>query len=278
MGKKISTSYLKNNIVATHSISRDKFHGKFHLHDQYEIYFLLSGDVNLFVNNACYHLEKGNMLFFNKTDIHKAVTISNDIPYERITIHFNPSIISDIPLAKTDLLSCFEDKGKDGQRIVLLDLNQSDYFTNTAIKMIQKLDKGDYGSDILPLTYLIQILYMINDLYFNKRQSLKNTMSDKIQATVEYIDDHLTDNLSLDMISEDLSISKYHLCHTFKENTGTTIYQYIIVRRIALAKKLLLSGKSVTEACHESGFNDYSNFIRTFKKETGVSPGNFGKY
>ncbi len=218
------------------------------------------------------------MLIFNKTDIHKAVTLSNELPYERITIHFNPSIIRDIPIDSTNLLSCFENKDKDGQNIVLLDLNQSDYFIKTALKMIQKLKKGDYGSDILPLTYLIQLLYMINDAYSNKRHNMKNTMSSRISATLEYIDDHLTDNLSLDMISEDLLISKYHLCHTFKENTGTTIYQYIIVRRVSLAKKLLLSGKTVTEACHESGFNDYSNFIRTFKNETGISPGNFGKY
>lgn len=266
------------NIAASHSASKGRYEDKFHLHNYYEIYFFLQGDVNFFVNKSCYHLEKGNLLIFNNQDIHKAVNITDEDLYERITIHFDPNIIREICTDKTDLLACFEKKDLQDQKIVLVDSIQYDYFVTTAKKLIKKLKGNEYGSDVLTISYLIQILVMINDIYSNEKQSTKSIISPKILSTLEYIDSNLTRDLSLDKISEDLSISKYHLSHTFKNNTGTTLYQYILIKRIALAKKLLLDGKNVTEACQESGFNDYSNFIRTFKKETGLSPGNFGKY
>jgi len=55
------------------------------------------------------------------------------------------------------------------------------------------------------------------------------------------------------------------------------LHEYIIFKRVARAKKLLMEGKSVTETCHLSGFNDYSNFIRTFKRTVGISPGKYSK-
>jgi len=48
-----------------------------------------------------------------------------------------------------------------------------------------------------------------------------------------------------------------------------------VVKRVALAKELLSQGHTVLEACHLSGFHDYSNFIRTFRQTTGYTPGQF---
>ncbi|MEG2350978.1 MAG: AraC family transcriptional regulator, partial [Hungatella sp.] len=92
-----------------------------------------------------------------------------------------------------------------------------------------------------------------------------------------YIDQHLSEALSLESISTACSLDKYYLSHLFKKETESTIFQYILVKRIAQAKELLSLGSSVTEACQQSGFNDYANFIRSFKKVTGYSPGHFKK-
>ena len=194
-----------------------------------------------------------------------------------MTIHVKPQLIAPICTDKSNLLSIFENRKIGENNIALLDASQSAYYMTTAMQLIQKLNKDDFGSDVLPLTYLIQILVLIHEIYSNKIQNMDSIISPKILSTLQYIDLHLTDNLSLDRISEALSIDKYHLSHMFKEKTGSTLYQYILLKRIALAKELLLKGKSVTETCHLSGFNDYSNFIRTFKNATGISPGNFRK-
>jgi AraC-like DNA-binding protein len=70
---------------------------------------------------------------------------------------------------------------------------------------------------------------------------------------------------------------KYYLLHQFKLYTGYTIHQYVQQKRLITAKLLLKEGKSAMEACEESGFGDYANFIRAFKKAFGVPPGRYRK-
>jgi AraC-like DNA-binding protein len=67
-------------------------------------------------------------------------------------------------------------------------------------------------------------------------------------------------------------MSKYHLMHKFKSQTGYTIHSYILQKRLMMANTLIKSGRSITEACTECGFGDYSSFVRAFKKMYGQSP------
>ena len=86
------------------------------------------------------------------------------------------------------------------------------------------------------------------------------------------MEDNLLSRISLDSLAKQFSISKYYLCHIFKEETGTTIFSYLQTLRIAKAKLLLRTGKNVSEACDLAGFTNYSNFITTFKSYTGYTP------
>ena len=62
-----------------------------------------------------------------------------------------------------------------------------------------------------------------------------------------------------------------------KKETGTTVYHYVLLKRLNLARVLLAQGCRVDETCAGAGFNDYSNFIRTFKKHTGMTPAAFAR-
>jgi AraC-like DNA-binding protein/quercetin dioxygenase-like cupin family protein len=249
-------------------------HNEFHLHNSYEIYFFIQGNVNYFVEQSSYQLQKGNLLIFNNQEIHKAVNLT-DTPYERITIHFQPKLIQSLCTDKTDLLACFHNHDVGVNNITLLDTNKSNYFISTALQLIHHLENDTYGSDIMSITYLVHLLIMVNEIFENENPMMKSILSPKIIPILQYIDSHITEDLSLDIISKVMSMDKYYLSHLFKQNTGSTVYQYILAKRIALSKQLLKQGKSVTETCEQSGFNDYSNFIRTFKKATGISPGTF---
>ncbi len=266
---------IEDKILVNHFRTAEDYYDDFHIHNNYEIYYYMDGEIDFFVNKSRYHMNKGNLLFFNTQDVHKAVNLSHDVPYERFVIQFDPSTIRKMGTEKTHLLACFEEEKPDHQNIITLDLKQRQYYEQTANQLLHAMQMADFGSDILPYTYLIQLLILINKVYYNSPYHEQNIMPPQVMATLDYLDTHLTEDLSLDRIAKDLAISKYHLSHVFKKNTGTTIYQYVLIKRIALSKTLLMEGKSVTEACHGSGFNDYSNFIRTFKNITGISPGSF---
>ncbi|MCI6921709.1 MAG: AraC family transcriptional regulator [Lachnospiraceae bacterium] len=78
----------------------------------------------------------------------------------------------------------------------------------------------------------------------------------------------------LEDIHEELSL-KNTLLHQFKEYTKTTIHQYILMKRINLAKDYLESGFSPTSIYEKCGFSTYSNFYKAFTGQTGISPGNY---
>ena len=104
-----------------------------------------------------------------------------------------------------------------------------------------------------------------------------NLMPKMIMDTMDYINDHLTEKISLDDLAAELNYNGNYLSNRFKEHTGLTLRSYILSKRIDLAKSLLLAGQSVSDTCLMSGFNDYANFIRNFKRQVGMSPGRYKK-
>lgn len=248
----------------------------FHMHNVYEIYMLVKGNIHYFVEQSCYHMTSGNVILFNNQEIHKATNLS-DQPFERAVIHINPSYIRQYCTLQTNLLSCFHHKSGVSN---LLSLTPQEQETFLSLARTLSLSSNDpqYGQDVLSLSLLFQILILINQAYFRNAQAPESSpMPHRAQAIMNYVDNHLTEPLSLDSIARALSLDKYYLSRLFKSETESSIFQYILVKRIALAKELLIQGHTVTESCHMAGFNDYSNFIRSFRQITGCTPGQFKK-
>ena len=98
----------------------------------------------------------------------------------------------------------------------------------------------------------------------------------KSTGAFRLIEDQFQD-IKISEIAETLFVNESYFSKLFKEEFGLTPENYLIVRKIAEAKKYLEMGASVKEACFLSGFHNYSNFIRTFKNFEGYSPGNLEK-
>lgn len=95
-------------------------------------------------------------------------------------------------------------------------------------------------------------------------------------SAIDYINQNIFKDISIDKICSAISVTKYHFCRKFKENMGMTVMEYILKTRIALAKDILAKeGISVSEVSSRCGFSSISYFCRVFKQETGLSPLNF---
>ena len=81
--------------------------------------------------------------------------------------------------------------------------------------------------------------------------------------------------ITLSDISNHTSLSISRLAHLFKEKTGITIVQFITKKRLVLAKNLLKKGMPIHDIYQECGFQDYTSFFRTFKKEYSITPKQF---
>ena len=93
-----------------------------------------------------------------------------------------------------------------------------------------------------------------------------------MQQVITYINQHYTEPLRLQDIAARFSISQSSLSHDFVRYTNRSVYDYILYRRIMLARQLILSGQPFGEVSEQCGFFDYSNFLRAFRKHVGMSP------
>lgn len=111
------------------------------------------------------------------------------------------------------------------------------------------------------------------------RQSIYSNQSqiDLAIATKDFIKKNSESDLNLDLLSENLFISKYHLLRNFKRYYGLTPRQFLIDTRIQKSKKLLACGYTVTGTCFKVGFSSLGSFSTLFKSRTGMSPTQFQK-
>lgn len=95
----------------------------------------------------------------------------------------------------------------------------------------------------------------------------------KLKQAVDYIQDNLAREISLNELANELGISRYYFCRLFKQSIGLSPHQYVIQQRVERAEQLLLQGEmSIADVAQVCGFAHQSHLTRHFKRLTGVTP------
>jgi AraC-like DNA-binding protein len=100
---------------------------------------------------------------------------------------------------------------------------------------------------------------------------------DRILQIYKFVDENFKEIINTNTIANKVNLSVPAFCRYFKKTTKLTYTDFVNQYRITYAKKILLQGKNVSEACFNSGFENLSYFNRVFKKVTGESPSIFKK-
>jgi AraC-like DNA-binding protein len=249
----------------------------FHLHEGCEIYFLLSGDVRYFVEKNIYPMSIGELIITNPKEIHKPTFLS-DATYERISMQFNPRFVAEFNTSSYDLLRCFYHRENGEKNKIPLTKVESSELLMLFRKYEQFIQSPPPAAEQLKLCCFIEILVFINQSFEHyKTDVLKLEVHQKLSTVLDYIERHLTDDLSLNTLERELFINRYYLSKLFKRHVGSTIHEYITYKRIALAKGYLAEGLSVAETWEKSGFKDYTSFLKMFKRTVGVLPKDYLK-
>lgn len=102
--------------------------------------------------------------------------------------------------------------------------------------------------------------------------------SNSVSQTIRYLQEHHRQNVTLQAAADAVHLNPAYLSHIFSKETGITFSEYLLSCRINSAKELLAQTKDkVREVGERSGFSDYRNFCKTFKRVTGVTPQNYRK-
>ena len=109
--------------------------------------------------------------------------------------------------------------------------------------------------------------------------SQSHTSQNRIAQAIRYINQHLFEQISVQTVADAVHLSPSHFSRQFKGYTGYSPYEYIVLRRIDRAKHMLVSTQmSIKEIAYHIGYNSEENFIHSFQKNVGISPGLFRKY
>ena len=250
-----------------------------HQHSFYEIFFFLSGNVNYVIEGRNYKLRPGDILLTSSADLHCS-DVHPGKPYERIVIWLANDFFEYMQyFFDEDFTSCFTDAAINDHRLVRPDSQSIAQLKQLCIQMSRAKNSGQTGSAALTTAYLTEFLVHVSRAYYDAPDSVKQDMTEngKINQMITYINDHITEELSLDLLSSIFYTSKYYLGRQFKQFTGLTLYQYIMKKRLIIARDMLRTGSTVMDACLWCGFRDYSNFLKAFKREFGQNPSRYSR-
>lgn len=240
-----------------------------HLHIHYEIFCLISGSVNYIVENNEYPLKPGSILLIRPMEYHMAKVLSSD-KYERYCVIFSEEMI-DFVDPQRKLLIPFNSRQFGKLNI----FTPNDFSGNYPIELFKAMcidDSSPQTKRAAILSNLYALLWELLCAYENKTKEKENSSSSLTDQILMYINRHLFDDISIQSISEHFFISPSYLHRLVKNSVGTSVWKYIMLKRLSVAQNEIRNGSTAAEAAKKCGFKDYSAFYRAYVKQYGIPP------
>ena len=229
-----------------------------HIHDQLEIYVLLDGDASFMVENEIYRLQAGDAVFSRPNEIHNCI-LNTPSKHKHLCIWFDPTcsfLFSDFLANKTPNHIAPDTPSKE--RLLVL---------------YQQLLTASEQNDKQAQFYLqLEILDIFRKNLTKGGVAPARDLPTQLKDILRDLNANFAQIQSLQYFTDKYFISQSTLNRLFKRYLHTTPYLYLESKRLAHSRVLLKQGKSVLQACMDSGFPDYSNYIRLFKKRFSVTP------
>jgi AraC-like DNA-binding protein len=222
----------------------------------------MQGNVEFRIEGRLYKPSPESILLIPPNCAHGDATGTTKL-YHHISVHFFPELLD---IAERDFL-------------LSLYTAPSQYYPDLSAIRIDSLvqsimDCKAMESPFLEIALKYRIITLLTHIYQMHIQDRgKSASRDKrIQAVLEYLNNNLREHIKLDQLAGKFNINKDYLNEIFHREMGTTINQYLRVKRLVLASQELRKGANAEEAAYRAGFNDYSNFYRAYKDYFGIKP------
>ena len=234
-----------------------------HVHPECEIYINLSGDVSFMVEKSIYPITPGNVVITRPYEYHHCI-YHTDKPHRHFWILFSvPTDNSDI---MSSLFSKFFKRNTGEGNLLSFSKDKQEELLSLCHKLTDS--KLTLSEKYCGFYTLIQLLNEADTVIDEKRK-----YPQEIDTALMFIDKNFTNcAITVADIANHSRVSVNTLERHFRNTLSISPGAYLKKKRLAHAAKLLFSDKTVTEACNESGFSDYSHFISLFKSSYGITP------
>ena len=267
------TGYLNSNFKIFHLVDKGMTPIGFHFHDFHKILLLMKGNVSYCVEGRTYDLQADDIVFVPAGEVHRPVLHDTAI-YERIIIYISKDYLNTYRTDNYDLAQCLIEAHQKQSHVLRVPAFGTTKLGQIVRELEHSLDSNEYANELYHNLLFLEFMIQLNRVAIHDGiEYLSNSSSNKKMIDViDYLNEHLTDDLSIDFLAETFYLSRYHLMHAFKEETGYTIGNYLSTKRLLLARDRIRQGEPITNVCYECGFRNYSTFSRAYKKNFGCSP------
>lgn len=270
----IKTGYLDDDFRIFSLVSEEEREFQPHYHSFHKLLFFESGNVSYYVEGETYELQPFDLVLVPAGEVHRPV-IHSSLPYRRLILYLSPAFFETYKKEAVDLFHCFSLCSARASHVLRFsDLSESRLYTPLQ-ELSQCAHRPADPSDLLyQKSVLVQFLLLLNQWTEEGSPAFPaaSISSPQILQVISYINQHLSDKLSIDQIASACFLHRSYLMHLFRQETGTTIGGYLTEKRLFAARTLIQSGYPVTEAALQSGFPSYSAFYRAYFKKYGCPP------
>ena len=262
------TGYLNEQFRIFHIKDQTSKEFTYHYHDFHKVVIFISGKAAYHIEGKAYQLKPWDILLVNRHAIHRP-EIDHSVPYERFILW----IQNDIPWQ--ELLKCFQKANDRSYNLVRLNSALQEKMKDILFELENSAKSDEYGREILTQSLFLQFMVYLNRIFLEKQYIFDKksyTFDSQIASILQYINHNLKEDLSVETLSARYYVSKYHLMRKFKQETGYTLHNYIVNKRLLMARTLISNGMPVTKAAQESGFAEYSTFSRAYRKQFKTTP------
>ena len=266
-----------NGLEVTQSSRNTSFHmARHHMHNSYEIYYLISGQIQYFIEDKTYDIHAGSIVFINRNIIHRTASYG-ETPHVRFLFDIPPAYFEEIRSFFGDSLN---DLLQRNALVIRLKETAQQEIHNLCFSIRKELEeKEKLYPQRVHLSVLNLFSYILRAESSPTEENQAKTSSElKIQSIIEYLSNHAHKPISLNELSTKFFIEKTYLCHVFKASTGMTVLKYIHLRRVRFAGNLLLNtDRSISDIAAVSGYGSIAHFERVFHQHMGQAPRDYRK-
>jgi len=258
----------------SHNISAVPTKGYYHYHAAFELLFVHRGKGKVVVNQRTYDIRPGMMFVFQPFQLHIVYpNVEEGEPYERTVVHFDAVGVDAYAGAFPAVQSFYHYLWRRNLEEQCFDLTARMLFAAQICERLAAPGEAERDSSAL---LLLQLIACLRDLYGPKGITPQHGSARTqrySEQVMQWIEEHYPDEFELDRLAASLHLSKNYVSRLFRDETGTSITDYLIARRMKEACKLLQTTQWPVERIGAKvGLANASYFCQLFKRTVGATP------
>ena len=252
---------------------------QFHCHDYFEFYIHLRGGEYMGVENRLYALRPNQLFVLPPFSMHGLSCTREMRNYERAYLNLAPEVLRVLGCGQIDPENLFRQHAAGHVCTYQLSDEDAETFVSCIRQIRENRSRKDdpyerFGDYALMISLLNVVCRTMHRTDPEQGEVFGSSI---IQEILDYINNHYTQPIRMENLARSFGVSMSWLSHEFARFTNRSVYDYILYRRVMLARQQMLGTASLNEIAYQCGFNDYSNFLRSFTRIVGMSPSRYRK-